>query len=165
MTWVIWPQGRAAQPDWHGQQKGLRQAHSIIERQKERGMEFTREGFYLLLNAAKPLWLVGADLSQGDLRWANLHKANLTRSDIGGADLRWANLSEAALIGANLSKSVLTEANLREADLRWANLSHAQLQGADLTGVNLSGASVTQEQLTEASSIDGAIMPDGTKRE
>ena len=86
-----------------------------------------------------------ADLSEADLRWANLRWANLSEADLSGADLRWANLSEANLSGADLSEADLSEAdlrwaNLRWADLRWANLSEANLSGADLRWANLSGA-------------------------
>ena len=48
-------------------------------------------------------------------------------------------------------------ARLRGADLRWADLS-----GADLAETDLRWANVTDEQLAEAKSLEGAIMPDGT---
>jgi len=44
-----------------------------------------------------------------------------------------------------------------------ANLSGANLFGADLSKTNLIGAKVTTEQLKKAKSLEGAIMPDGTK--
>lgn len=43
------------------------------------------------------------------------------------------------------------------ADLGGANLSEAILRQANLTG-----ADVTEEQLAQAASLEGAIMPDGT---
>ena len=42
------------------------------------------------------------------------------------------------------------------------NSSGADLSGADLSGANLKGATVTQEQLAQAKSLKGTIMPDGT---
>ena len=49
------------------------------------------------------------------------------------------------------------------ADLRGANLQEANLQEANLEGANLQGAEVTAEQLPGTRSLQGAIMPDGTK--
>jgi uncharacterized protein YjbI with pentapeptide repeats len=58
----------------------------------------------------------------------------------------------------------LTHTNLRWADLRHANLRGANLNNADLDGANLSGAKEwTNEQLAQAESLFGAIMPDETK--
>jgi hypothetical protein len=63
----------------------------------------------------------------------------------------------------------LSEANLRGAGLINANLSGADLSGANLSeadwrGVNLNGAkNVTVEQLEQAKTLEGAIMPDGVQ--
>ena len=85
--------------------------------------------------------LPGADLSDANLRHANLSGANLS-----GANLRYANLSDTDLSGsylrrANLTCSILRHsdlsgANLRSADLSWANLNDANLNGADLRWAN-----------------------------
>lgn len=80
-----------------------------------------------------------ANLSGGDLRWADLRKANLSGANLSRADLRWANLSEANLRRADLSGANLREADLQEADLRVADLSGADLSGADLSEADLSG--------------------------
>jgi uncharacterized protein YjbI with pentapeptide repeats len=78
--------------------------------------------------------------------------------------LRW--LSETGLpergtlSGADLRRVVLIEAHLGVADL-----SDADLRDADLRGANLEGAEVTDEQLAQAASLKGAIMPDGTKHD
>jgi uncharacterized protein YjbI with pentapeptide repeats len=74
--------------------------------------EFSRTEIYLLMNGAKPLWLVGADLSGADLTGANMR----------GADLRRANLRNANLSGAHLA-----DANLSDADLDAAMLTGAEL--------------------------------------
>jgi uncharacterized protein YjbI with pentapeptide repeats len=98
--------------------------------------------------------LRGAILSEANLRGANLREANLS-----GADLRGANPSGANFSGANLSDIDLSTVNLSD-----ANLSNAKLSRADLRGTNLRGAKgVTDEQLGEAKSLEGAIMPDGSK--
>ena len=60
------------------------------------------------------------DLSNADLRFADLHDANLSWADLRGANLGYANLSWADLRGANLGYAYLRNAKLRGADLRWA---------------------------------------------
>lgn len=94
-----------------------------------------------------------------------LRNLNLTRPPIGilrEADLAAAELAGAFLEGADLSGSDLRRADLGEAALSEANLSKADLEGAD----NLRGAQgVTQEQLDQARSLEGATMPSGQKYE
>ncbi len=132
--------------------------------------------------------LTGADLSRAhlsraDLSGANLSHANLSRANLSGADLSEAILSEAILSrtnlsgtnlsGTNLSEADLMRANLRGADLIGANLNEADLSGAFLIGAiltranlsraNLSRALVTPEQVTPTTSLQGTIMPDGSK--
>ena len=74
--------------------------------------------------------LSGADLRGADLKWADLTGANLSGADLRGADLKWADLKEAYLSGVDLKG-----ANLREADLEEAYLKGANLKGADLSSV------------------------------
>ncbi len=119
-----------------------------------------------------------ADLSGADLSRANLSRANLSRADLSEAILSEAilsrtNLSGTNLSGTNLSEADLMRANLRGADLIGANLTEADLSGAfligailsraDLSGANLSRAVVTPEQVTPTTSLQGTIMPDGSK--
>jgi uncharacterized protein YjbI with pentapeptide repeats len=99
------------------------------------------------------------------LRGADLRKAYLFGANLTDANLRNANLSEANLIKANLS-----DADLHRADLRKANLSEADLRNASLTDADLSDAflgearGVTNEELEQqAETLEGAIMPDGSK--
>ena len=80
--------------------------------------------------------------------------------DFSKVELLGANLSEADLSDVNLSG-----ANLFRADLRGANLMEAVLGKADLRGAYLIGAKVTNEQIAQAKSLEGATMPDGTKHE
>lgn len=103
--------------------------------------------------------LAGADLEAADLKAADLKAANLSR-----ASLFNANLSMSNLLGADLSEAVLTIANLRSANLVGAYLVHSDLTGADLRGAHLDGANlsysnVTREQLLQAASLEGAILP------
>ena len=128
-------------------------------------------------------YLNDADLSEAELIGAEFIETDLNKATLSDANLCYANLSKADLSGANLSKALLNRADLSEADLSGAkfneadfseaklihaNLSRANLRGAifskaDLSGADLSKAVVTDEQLAKASSLKGAIMPDGSK--
>src|SRR6266702_7643458 len=106
-------------------------------------------------------------LKDADLKQINLCQANLTEANLSGANLAGANLTEADLSGANLAGAILVEADLSEAILWGANLWHANLRrailvGADLLKADLSGANLSQTNLSEAKSLKGAIMPDGS---
>jgi uncharacterized protein YjbI with pentapeptide repeats len=115
--------------------------------------------------------LYAANLDQADLRKAILTEADLSTATLHSANLTGTNLYEADLGGAELFAANLTIANLRNADLSEARLSGANLSGAylreaDLRDANLEGArSVTGDQLAEASSLEGATMPNGRKYE
>jgi hypothetical protein len=94
------------------------------------------------------------DLNNAILPYARLHDVFLD-----GAQLR-----KACLFGADLSNANLYATDLSEANLRGANLSGTILGLADLSGADLRGAIGTiPEQLSEAKSLNGATMPDGTK--
>jgi uncharacterized protein YjbI with pentapeptide repeats len=118
--------------------------------------------------------LSGADLSGANLSRANLSGANLSFAFLNTTNLSGANLSPANLSGASLLNASLFGANLTDADLSGANLSGASLFGANLSRANLSGADLTDadlsstkgwtnDQLAQARSVVGAILPDGTK--
>ena len=94
--------------------------------------------------------LYGINLSGSELRGCDLSQAKLTGARLRRADLSWANLSGADLSGADLGSADLRAADLREANLSYANLEHAK---------------VSPEQLAEAATLDGAIMPDGETHE
>jgi uncharacterized protein YjbI with pentapeptide repeats len=116
------------------------------------------------------------NLSEVELRGANMDSFDLAGTDLSGADLRGAyiawsvlhetNLKDANLRGADLHGNTdLSQADLSNANLSEANLSNADLRGANLTDAVLSGAKVTDEQLAEAKSLEGATMPNGQKYE
>lgn len=119
--------------------------------------------------------LSGADFWEANLKGANLNEANLSlissvganlsKANLYGADLSRAGLSKANLSAANLGKANLSKADLRGADLSRATLLKANLLGVDLSRANLKGAfHVTVEELeTQAASLKGATMPDGSK--
>ena len=68
-----------------------------------------------------------ADLTDIDLRHANLYSADLRNADLRNADLRNADLYSADLCGADLRNADLQYANLYSADLRNADLRNADL--------------------------------------
>jgi uncharacterized protein YjbI with pentapeptide repeats len=114
--------------------------------------------------------LRGARLREANLSWANLSWANLTGAYmswtyLGGANLSRADMTEAFLKEANLSGSDLSGADIRGANLKDANLSGANLNGSILMRANVQGATgVTSQRLEQhAYSLQGAIMPDGSK--
>jgi uncharacterized protein YjbI with pentapeptide repeats len=80
----------------------------------------------------------------------------------GARDFSGIHLDGVNLRGIDLSRADLSKANLSRADLSGATLYRVDLYEADLSGANLRGAAVTVEQLAEARSLDGAILPDGT---
>jgi uncharacterized protein YjbI with pentapeptide repeats len=70
------------------------------------------------------------------------------------ADLRWADLSLANLAGARLTRANLYKADFSRVNLCGANLFKANLQEA---------RNLTEEQLTQAYRLWGAVMPDGSR--
>lgn len=95
---------------------------------------------FLLLNQTSPVWLggidlsntvlIGVDLAQANLTWANLSNAymsgaDLTEAGIFYADLSAASLNGAKLVRAGLAGTDLSEADLTESSLMWANLEEA----------------------------------------
>ena len=120
----------------------------------------------------------GAVLAYSFLIGTNLPEASLASAFLNEADMQGANLENASLNNSDLRNTDLRNANLRGADLRKAKLgeriffwfsepdpiigSNADLTGSDLTNANLEGAFVSLDQLSNAKSLNGAIMPDGT---
>ena len=112
-----------------------------------------------------------ANLSDADLSSADLRFANLSKADLSSADLRFANLSDADLSSANLRKANLSDADLSDADLsdadlssanlRFANLSDADLSSANLSKANLSDADLSKADLSSAdlSNVKGLLNP------
>ena len=134
--------------------------------------------------------LMGAKLQSANLQKAHLNEARLDWIDLENANLNSARLRDANLTRANLRNSDLRKASLCRADLRDADLRHANLQGADLeeaylravrrdpyedefedavledanlSETNLKNAEITLEQLTQANSLFGATLPNGSR--
>jgi hypothetical protein len=119
------------------------------------------------------------DLSESDLRGANLDAANLpgvrfTGSRLDGASLVGANLRKAVLVGASMEMANLMHANLELADLEelhashadfsdaslaGAQIKHARLEGADLAGADIDGMILTSTHLEGADLRDTVGIP------
>lgn len=109
--------------------------------------------------------LSGANLYHASLIGTNLQDAKLLFAFLLQANLQDANIKRANLHNAHLKDAKMERANLESSNLQNANLEGANLESANLQDANLKGAIVTNEQLTKAKSLKGAIMPDGTKHE
>ena len=112
--------------------------------------------------------LRGTDLTQATLSGAELSAAHLEGTDLSGAYLMDARLSGAYLYDTDLGGADLSGADLSDAEGRFesgARMIRTRLDGVDLSGANLTNARVTEEQLREAESLEGATMPDGQKYE
>jgi hypothetical protein len=129
----------------------------------QRGRKSQVVRFLVESNLIGKISLSGADLSHADLSHADLSHANLGSATLSGTDLSHANLTDANLSRAFLSRAFLTDANLTDADLTGADLRNAELRSANLSGAFLSRArGWTSQQLTQAESLVGATLPDGT---
>jgi len=95
------------------------------------------------------LWDLGKGGSRANLSDANLRSANLSDVNLRGAYLRGANLSDVNLRGAYLRDANLSDANLYNAYLCNVNLRGANLRGANLNGANLSDANLRSANLSD----------------
>lgn len=78
-----------------------------------------------------------ADLSNMDLSYANLNRANLRDANLSNTDLHCANLNHADLSYADLHNSNLRRANLLGANLGFSDLCNTCLQDATLFDANM----------------------------
>jgi hypothetical protein len=173
--------------------KGVGYRKPVKVRTHQHGSADVQAALYVLANrnhawdpgGDKFINLSGTDLRNADLRGAHLEKARLRRTNLtkailrntkfqsakltgailNGAHLDPANFEKADLGGADLEKADLEGADLKRADLEKADLTEADLTGADLTEAILRGArGITNAELErQAYSLEGAIMPDGSK--
>lgn len=83
--------------------------------------------------------------------------------DFSSAQLMYADLANIQASGSNFTSANLTGANLKHGNFSSSNFANADLSGANLAGSNLARSNITKEQLSQAVSIDCAILPDGTR--
>lgn len=106
--------------------------------------------------------LRSADLTDANLRFANLEESILVDADLREADLtrsnlRFADLSHARADGASLREADLLGADLSGITLRGASLSRARLSRSDLRNARLDGADLSEALLTDAI-LEGAVL-------
>jgi uncharacterized protein YjbI with pentapeptide repeats len=146
---------------------GLIQSNPYKYRKED--IESSEQSPVVALNDAD---LSRVDLSRAKLRFVYMRRTKLSEANLRGAKLRGADLRAADLRGAKLSGAYLGSAKLRRADLSGANLSNADLNGA-YRWVKGKGRAVkphkelvaNEELVRQASSLEGATMPNGQKYE
>jgi len=94
--------------------------------------------------------LTDAFLSHGLMNRTNLIRATLVRTNLSNAQMKGANLSSAVLINANLRQTLLENASLTGANLADAHLTQANLQGARLGRVSAVGAQFPLARLVQS---------------
>ena len=100
-------------------------------------------------------------LKKGVTAWNNWRALNPNiRPDLTNANLKDANLTRAFLMVTNLTRADLRGADLTNATLTGAKFTRADLTDASLTGADLSHANhLTQEQLDSACIRKGGGPP------
>ncbi|MDX2044349.1 MAG: pentapeptide repeat-containing protein [Acidobacteriota bacterium] len=105
------------------------------------------------------------DLTQTNLRQAQLSETSFKRANLWGAHLERAQLicadfEEASFTGAHLEEAICSNANLKGASFSWARLNDTQLNIAHLEGADLSNAiGLTQEQIQDSFTDDETKLP------
>ena len=93
----------------------------------------------------------GCDLSDQDLRNADLHGLTLTGDDLSGADLRGANLRGTNFTGVDLSDAKLDGSDLRGAVMTGSDIDGTTFSGAKTDGLKLVGMQITNDILAASS--------------
>ena len=94
--------------------------------------------------------LDGTDISDTDLRFANLKYASLNDVNFYKSDLREADLRRASLQHTNLSYTDFREATLNDTYIANSNLTHADFGDASFVGAYLSHSNLTRADLQGA---------------
>jgi uncharacterized protein YjbI with pentapeptide repeats len=97
------------------------------------------------------------DLSEANLRGADLCGVNLSGANLDKIDLNEANLREANLTGASLSRSNLSNARLGQANLENADIHSSNLRGADLSDAKMRRADLDHANLSDANLSDADL--------
>jgi uncharacterized protein YjbI with pentapeptide repeats len=112
--------------------------------------------------------LIGNDVHVIRTTEMDLHNAHLSNIDLRDTYLVGANMSGADLHNTNLSDATLIYTNLNNANLAGTNLQATDLHNVSLAGANLAGANLkdavglTADQISQARTLKGATMPDGS---
>ena len=126
--------------------------------------------------------LTDADFSRAKLQYSRFKAADLSgaifnRTDFSQTIFIHAKLSAASFVGSDLRRVELTRGNLREVYFKDVDLSDASLAETNLdlatfnrvatimtnfSFASMKNASISNEQFINASSVRGAILPNGT---
>ena len=98
-----------------------------------------------------------ANLSHVNLKEANLCNANLCNANLSYAEIDRANFREANLHSADFSGAKLNSAVMSSADLRRANLSNSELRNTDLSRAELQNANLCHADMTGANLFDANL--------
>ena len=90
------------------------------------------------------------DLTNRNLRYADLKKCILTRADMQGSDLQAVNFMGSHMQAADFRNAKLQDAILIETKLQSSWLNNAQLQGASFAGANMQAVELGNSNLTNA---------------
>lgn len=125
-------------------------------------LEIIKEGRQALakFRAANPnvlLDLTDADLKGADLSGMNLRRALLIGAKLARADLTGANLSEADLTRANLKIAIARKTDFHRAELFKAMLTQVDATEANFGRANLTGGDLNQAKLTRASFLEADL--------
>ncbi len=101
--------------------------------------------------------LSGADFSAGTLSTASV-PADLSNFDLRGADLRLTEMDSIDLTGARLDGANLASAHIANATLGGANLSDAIVYEVDFAGLDLRGVTLDGVDLCEFDVDDGSLV-------
>jgi len=89
------------------------------------------------------------DLSNRNLRYADLENCILTRADMHNTQLQGGNLKKTHLQAVKLDNAKLQGANMMSAKLQGARVLNAQLQGASLIAADMSDAYFDESNLSK----------------
>jgi len=89
------------------------------------------------------------DLTDADMRYADLRESSFLHANLKGVCLAYADLSNADMEGVNLTLASMRNAKLFKTDLSCADLSKANFDGADLRQADLSDATFVETNLRD----------------
>lgn len=113
----------------------------------------------------------GSNMVRVNLSNSHLEKTLFIKSNLLSGFLSSSIFDGANFVGANCENAIFSRASFKgavldQANFSGANLSNVDFENASLKNVNFSkailiGAKITEQQLKQVKSLDGAIMPNG----
>ncbi|CAF4186177.1 unnamed protein product [Rotaria sp. Silwood2] len=142
-------------------------------------IQFLYESRLIIRRGEEPsvIDLQGANLSYTDLSTSTTRddykRSNMSCLYLSGVDLSHASFRGRYLVNSTFSESTVTGTNFQDSDLRDADFyksslsflsfANARTSRSDFSRANLSGADIKIDQLLDAFSMSGAILPNKTK--